>query len=347
MLSGSAKNRKFCDVVDVFEAIPEKNVVSYNAMLSGYLGISDFISARKMFDEMGITAEQVTSSNLTAIVTDSSASSICSVNTKQQADIVAFHLQSVDTHSFPRRAEDIEYREEEYFKRDDPNANGPSAKELIKTFNIDRYSVRIQRDGSIDLMDDSVVKKSCFGQYLDLLEDNNARFQMKMVYDLLKRRFMYENKDKMDEIVHLWLVPTNQELKMLFFLTLRFVQTLSDPKIVDEIKIKLFGATTTIRKIILDGGLVAVDDDSCSDSGSGAAVGDNDAPLIVLKQQAIIIMIILVIQIFLQILPHLANVLHANVDVTAEATAEEDNITVDNLSTASKEKKVEPFSLRE
>ncbi|PHT99027.1 hypothetical protein BC332_32020 [Capsicum chinense] len=30
--------------------------------------------------------------------------------------------------------------------------------------------------------------------------DNNARFQMKMVYDLLKRRFMYENKDKMDEV---------------------------------------------------------------------------------------------------------------------------------------------------
>ncbi|PHT47924.1 hypothetical protein CQW23_12132 [Capsicum baccatum] len=36
-----------------FEAMPEKNVVSYNAMLSGYLGIDDFMSARKMFDEMG------------------------------------------------------------------------------------------------------------------------------------------------------------------------------------------------------------------------------------------------------------------------------------------------------
>ena len=33
-----------------------------------------------------------------------------------------------------------------------------------------------------------------------MLEDNNARFQMKMVYELLKRRFMYENKDKMDEV---------------------------------------------------------------------------------------------------------------------------------------------------
>ncbi|KAF3639641.1 putative glycerol-3-phosphate 2-O-acyltransferase 6-like [Capsicum annuum] len=47
---------------------------------------------------------------------------------------------------------------------------------------------------------DSYFKESCFGQYLDLPEDNNARFLMKMVYDLLKRRFMYENKDKMDKV---------------------------------------------------------------------------------------------------------------------------------------------------
>ncbi|PHT35976.1 hypothetical protein CQW23_23676 [Capsicum baccatum] len=40
---------------------------------------------------------------------------------------------------------------------------------------------------------------NCFEKYLDLPEDNNARFQIKMVYDLLKHRFMYENKDKMDE----------------------------------------------------------------------------------------------------------------------------------------------------
>ncbi|PHT50301.1 hypothetical protein CQW23_10048 [Capsicum baccatum] len=43
---------------------------------------------------------------------------------------------------------------------------------------------------------DSYFRESCFRKYLDLPEDNNARFQMKMVYDLLKHRFMYENKDK-------------------------------------------------------------------------------------------------------------------------------------------------------
>ncbi|KAF3636931.1 hypothetical protein FXO38_10583 [Capsicum annuum] len=57
---------------------------------------------------------------------------------------------------------------------------------------------------------------------------------------------------------------------MPFFLTLRSVQTLSDPKVVDGIKMELFGATTIKRKIILKGGLVAVD--VGSGSGSGAAV---------------------------------------------------------------------------
>ncbi|PHU22441.1 hypothetical protein BC332_07548 [Capsicum chinense] len=45
-----------------------------------------------------------------------------------------------------------------------------------------------------------VILENCFGQYLDLSESNNAHFQMKIIYDLLKRRFMYENKDKMDEV---------------------------------------------------------------------------------------------------------------------------------------------------
>ncbi|KAM3361280.1 hypothetical protein P3S68_016134 [Capsicum galapagoense] len=219
-------------------------------------------------------------------------------------------------------AEDNEHREEEYFKRNDPNVNSLYAKELVKTFSIDRYPVRMQCNGTTDLTG-----------------------KMKMVYDLLKCRFMYENKDKMDEvrdvnnniildlinrsedleafnsypwdyenlkmtvkylltpltpkkinlyafpwafmeegaIVHPWIVPTNRELKMPFFLTLRSVQTLSDPKIADGIKIKLFRATTITRKIILQGGLVAVDDGSRSGSGSGAVVGANNAPLIIFE----------------------------------------------------------------
>ncbi|PHU25526.1 hypothetical protein BC332_03858 [Capsicum chinense] len=92
-------------------------------------------------------------------------------------------------------AEDNEHGEEESFKRDDPNANSPSVEKLVKTFSIDRYPVRMQCNGATDL-----TGKAAFGKYLDLQEDNNACFQMKMVYDLLKCRFMYENKDKMDEV---------------------------------------------------------------------------------------------------------------------------------------------------
>ncbi|KAF3640129.1 putative glycerol-3-phosphate 2-O-acyltransferase 6-like [Capsicum annuum] len=122
---------------------------------------------------------------------------------------------------------EVEYDEhgkEEYFKRDDVNANSPSTEELVKDFSINRYPVRMQCDDAADLTGDFVVKSamgksfdafrkilreqkldayfrdSCFGKYLDLSEDNNACFQIKMVYELLKRRFMYENKDKMNEV---------------------------------------------------------------------------------------------------------------------------------------------------
>ncbi|PHU23277.1 hypothetical protein BC332_08384 [Capsicum chinense] len=95
-------------------------------------------------------------------------------------------------------AEDNEHREEEYLKRDNPNANSPSIEDLVKTFSIDRYPVRMQYDGATDLTGDFVVKSAmgksldsfrkilreqkldayfregCFWQYLDLPEDNNA-----------------------------------------------------------------------------------------------------------------------------------------------------------------------------
>ncbi|PHU01403.1 hypothetical protein BC332_31190 [Capsicum chinense] len=58
---------------------------------------------------------------------------------------------------------------------------------------------------------------------------------------------------------------------------------LTDPKVVDGIKIKLFGVITIKRKIIFEGGLVAVDDGSGSGSGSGVAVGTNDAPLTIFE----------------------------------------------------------------
>ncbi|PHU25676.1 hypothetical protein BC332_04008 [Capsicum chinense] len=73
--------------------------------------------------------------------------------------MVPTHYLSVAT-----GVEDNKHGEEESFKRDDPNANSPSVEET-----------------------------SCFGKYLDLPEDDNARFQMKMVYDLLRRSFKNKN----------------------------------------------------------------------------------------------------------------------------------------------------------
>ncbi|PHU04211.1 hypothetical protein BC332_25033 [Capsicum chinense] len=188
-------------------------------------------------------------------------------------------------------AEDNEHRKEESFKRDDPNSNSPSPKELVKTFSIDHYPVRMLCNGATDLTGDVVVKESCFGQYLDLSEDNNARFQMKMIYDLLKRRFMYENKDKMDEawafeaipylrqqvnyqeevscrrILRWLLAKTKKNVKFLDLFNPpkeASVQTLSDPKVVDGIKMELFGVTATTRKNTLES-------------------GDNNAPLTVFE----------------------------------------------------------------
>ncbi|KAF3643511.1 putative protein EIN4-like [Capsicum annuum] len=319
------------------------------------------------------------------------------------------------------RAEDNEHGEKESFKRDDPHTNIPSTEELIKTFRIDHYPMRMQCDGATDLTGDLVVKsfmeksfdafrkilreqkldsyfrESCFGQYLDLPEDNNARFQMKIVYDLLKRRFIYENKDKMDEawafkvipylrqqvnyqeevscprilrwlsvkidknakfldlfnpsteaIVYPWLVPTNQELNMPFSLTIRSVQTLSDPKVINGIKMELFRATTITRKTILEGEAnnapliefetsshYDYDHNGCTDFSSDFAASSECSSCkcqdCKAKHDEVI---------------NAINALTASVD--AIATAEEHNMTVDNPSTASKdEEKVELVSLGE
>ncbi|KAG5596023.1 hypothetical protein H5410_037255 [Solanum commersonii] len=105
--------------------------------------------------------------------------------------------------------------------------------DVVKTFNIDKFQVEMPIDDPTNLTGDFVVKSamgakfdpfrtilmnekledffksSYFGYFLDLPEANNARFQMSMVYDLLKRRIKYKGDDsytledknkKMDEI---------------------------------------------------------------------------------------------------------------------------------------------------
>ncbi|PHT44636.1 hypothetical protein CQW23_13794 [Capsicum baccatum] len=48
------------------------------------------------------------------------------------------------------RAEDDEHRKEEYFKRDDPNANIPSTEEFVKTFSIDSYPVDVTIEVTVE-----------------------------------------------------------------------------------------------------------------------------------------------------------------------------------------------------
>ena len=44
-------------------------------------------------------------------------------------------------------------------------------------------------------------KNSCFGHFLDLPINLLSRFQMTIVYELLKRMFIFENSNKKDEIL--------------------------------------------------------------------------------------------------------------------------------------------------
>ncbi|PHU22692.1 hypothetical protein BC332_07799 [Capsicum chinense] len=173
-------------------------------------------------------------------------------------------------------AEYDEHKEEKYFKRDDPNANISFIEELVKTFSIDRYPawafeaiphLRQQVNYQEEVSYLRILR------WLSAKTDKNAKF-----FDLF-------NPPK-DAIVHPSLVLTNRELKVLFFLTLRFVQTFSNPKVIDRIKIELFGATTITRKIVLEGGLVVNDGlsgDRSVGGGSDATVGANDASLKVFK----------------------------------------------------------------
>ncbi|PHT46056.1 hypothetical protein CQW23_15214 [Capsicum baccatum] len=68
--------------------------------------------------------------------------------------------------------EDNEHREEESFKRDDSNANILSTEELVKTFSINHYPVRMQYDGATDLMNDLVVDVTATAEEHNMKVDN-------------------------------------------------------------------------------------------------------------------------------------------------------------------------------
>ncbi|KAH0711880.1 hypothetical protein KY289_007839 [Solanum tuberosum] len=96
-----------------------------------------------------------------------------------------------------KEEEEVEEEEQEKYEVDDDDG--------IKTVNAHIFPIHFQPDATGDRITRSksfdsfkltlkandledFFRNSCFGQYLDLLEENNARFQMTMVYELLKRR---------------------------------------------------------------------------------------------------------------------------------------------------------------
>ncbi|PHT53447.1 hypothetical protein CQW23_07909 [Capsicum baccatum] len=245
------------------------------------------------------------------------------------------------------RVEDNEHGEEEYFKRDDPNANSPSAEELVKIFSIDRYPVRMQCDGATDLTSDLVVKsvmrksfdafrkilreqkldsyfrESFFGQYLDLSEDNNAHFQMKMVYDLLKHKFMYENKDKMDGVwINFYGMPVCFGWKEFTIVTGLKCYPSFPSEVIPTLTQKKPPRTPNKGK-----------DKSSDRDDLVSIVGPTFKNKNLIEALKVC---------------KTTEEQHKLKKVDVTATAEEHNITVDNLSTASKdEEKVEPVSLGE
>ncbi|PHU12192.1 hypothetical protein BC332_19122 [Capsicum chinense] len=88
--------------------------------------------------------------------TESSLSKETSKTTRLHQLLYELALQALSQSG----AEDNEHGDEGCLKTDDPNVNSPSTEDLFKTFSIDRYPMRMQYDGAIDLTGDFVVKSA-------------------------------------------------------------------------------------------------------------------------------------------------------------------------------------------
>uniref|UniRef100_M1BGQ4 Mutator-like transposase n=1 Tax=Solanum tuberosum TaxID=4113 RepID=M1BGQ4_SOLTU len=60
----------------------------------------------------------------------------------------------------------------------------------------DTFKITLKQNGLEDFF-----RNSYFGHFLDLPENNTASFQMTMVYELLKRRLIFQNPEKNDEVL--------------------------------------------------------------------------------------------------------------------------------------------------
>jgi len=91
-------------------------------------------------------------------------------------------IKTINAHTFPVHLQ--------------PNATGDSIMRSAMGKPFDTFRITLKQNGLEDFF-----RNSCFGHFLDLPENNNARFQMTMVYELLKRRFIFQNPEKKDEVL--------------------------------------------------------------------------------------------------------------------------------------------------
>ncbi|KAH0709693.1 hypothetical protein KY284_011120 [Solanum tuberosum] len=91
-------------------------------------------------------------------------------------------IKTINAHTFPVHLQ--------------PNATGDSIMRSAMGKSFDTFRITLKQNGLEDFF-----RNSCFGHFLDLPENNNARFQLTMVYELLKRRFIFQNPEKNDEVL--------------------------------------------------------------------------------------------------------------------------------------------------
>ncbi|KAH0712435.1 hypothetical protein KY289_008394 [Solanum tuberosum] len=88
---------------------------------------------------------------------------------KKKNEVEDDGIKTINAHTFPVHLQ--------------PNATGDNIMRSAMGKPFDTFRITLKQNGLEDFL-----RNSCFGYFLDLPENNNAHFQMTMVYELLKRR---------------------------------------------------------------------------------------------------------------------------------------------------------------
>ncbi|KAH0644493.1 hypothetical protein KY284_032377, partial [Solanum tuberosum] len=171
-------------------------------------------------------------------------------------------IKTINAHTFPVHLQ--------------PNATGDSIMRSTMGKLFDTFRIMLKQKGLKDFF-----RNSCFGHFLDLLKKNIARFQMTMVYELLKRRIEFAIVSGLkchppSESIPEFIVkkkPQRQK-KGEKEETRQSTEEQDLVSLVDRVKMELVGART-IKRDRVDNELVVFDgvDGDGIDVGAGVDVG--------------------------------------------------------------------------